>query len=57
MLDLGDRGRIKKGAKADIVCLELENFEQIPYYGTLNFIKFVIKDGTLRYAQNNSASS
>ena len=54
MLYLSDRGKIKKGTKADIVCLELDNFEQIPYYGTLNFIKFVIKNGILRYFPDNS---
>src|SRR4030042_6639893 len=45
MLFLEDRGILKEGKKADIICLKLENFAQIPYYGTIPFIKYVIKDG------------
>ena len=44
MLYMKDRGELRQGAKADIVCMQLDNFEQIPYYGTINFIKMVIKD-------------
>lgn len=47
MLFLEDRGSIKKGLKADILCMELDDFEQLPYFGTLNFIKFVIKNGRI----------
>ena len=47
MLFLNDRGAIKKGMQADIVLMELDNFSQIPYFGTIDSIKFVIKRGTI----------
>jgi len=45
MLFLPDRGRIEKSAKADILLVELDTFEQIPYFGTIPRIRFVIKNG------------
>ena len=45
MLGLTDRGVIRNGARADLVCLGLENFEQIPYFSTLPSIEKVIKNG------------
>ncbi len=45
MLFLPDRGRIEKGAKADILLLELDNVGQIPYFGTIGCIRHVIKNG------------
>lgn len=47
MLYLNDRGVIREGAKADIVCMHLDNFKQIPYFGTIDFIKYVIKENTI----------
>lgn len=47
MLYLEDKGTVRKDARADIVCMELDHFEQIPYLGTINFIKYVVKDGKL----------
>lgn len=47
MLHLDDKGTVRKEVRADIVCMELDHFEQIPYLGTINFIKYVIKDGRL----------
>lgn len=48
MLYLDDRGMITPGKKADIVLLELDNFQQIPYWGTIDFVKHVIKDGRVQ---------
>jgi imidazolonepropionase len=45
MLFLSDRGRIEKGAKADLLLFALDNIGQIPYFGTVCFIKHVIKSG------------
>jgi imidazolonepropionase-like amidohydrolase len=45
MLYLSDRGRIEEKAKADIIGLDLEFFEQLPYFGTLDFIDLIIKNG------------
>ncbi len=45
MLFLEMSGKIERGYKADLVCINLENFKQIPYFGTFNFVKIVIKDG------------
>lgn len=45
MLYLEDRGRLTEGCLADILLFELENTGQIPYFGTINFIKTVIKRG------------
>jgi len=45
MLGFEDRGRIDVGMAADLVLLELDNFEQVPYLGTFNFIRHVIKNG------------
>lgn len=45
MLFLEDRGSIHEGLKADLVCMDLECFEQIPYFGTLDVIRIVIKGG------------
>jgi len=47
MLYLEDRGMLKKGTKADIVLLELDRFEQIPYWGTIDWIRCVIKNGEI----------
>lgn len=45
MLGLADRGVIREGACADLVCLGLENFEQIPYFSTLPSVEKVMKNG------------
>jgi imidazolonepropionase len=45
MLYLTDRGKIEKGTKADLICMPLERFEQIPYWATLHPIHYVIKNG------------
>ncbi len=45
MLCLEDRGEIKPGLKADLLCMELDRFEQIPYIGTIPAIARVIKNG------------
>ena len=45
MLFLPDRGRIERGAKADLLLFTLDNIGQIPYFGTVCFIKHVIKSG------------
>lgn len=45
MLYLDDRGKIQKGTRADIVLLELDRFEQIPYWGNIDFQKCIIKNG------------
>jgi imidazolonepropionase len=50
MLYLGDRGTIQEGKKADLVCLSLDNFHQVPYLGTLPVIDMVIKDGKIYQA-------
>jgi len=47
MLFIEDRGRIEQGLTADIVCLDLDNFKQIPYFGTFDIVKYVIKKGKL----------
>ena len=47
MLFLNDRGKIEHNMKADIILMDLERFEQIPYFGTINLIRHVIKNGTL----------
>jgi imidazolonepropionase len=47
MLGLSNRGVIETGAAADVICLQLDRFEQIPYLGTFNFITHVIKGGRL----------
>jgi imidazolonepropionase len=45
MLMLEDRGRIEKGLLADLLCIDMEEFGQIPYMGTLPMIRYVIKRG------------
>ena len=45
MLYLSDRGRLEVGCKADIISLKLENYEQLPYFGTMPVIDRVIKTG------------
>ena len=45
MLYLEDRGHIGEGMLADIILFDLDNVDQIPYFGTLNLIKTVIKRG------------
>jgi imidazolonepropionase-like amidohydrolase len=45
MLFLPDRGRIEKGARADVLLFALDNIGQIPYFGTVCQIKHVIKNG------------
>jgi imidazolonepropionase len=45
MLFLEDRGRIEEGLIADILLFDLEKTAQIPYFGTINFLKTVIKEG------------
>lgn len=47
MLYLDDRGKIKKGLRADIILLEMDRFEQIPYWGNMDPIKQVIKNGKI----------
>jgi imidazolonepropionase len=47
MLYLDDRGTIQKGKRADLILLQLDNFKQVPYFGTINFIKNVIKSGRI----------
>lgn len=46
MLYLHDRGRIEIGARADIVAMALDGFEQIPYWGTMSHTKYIVKNGT-----------
>jgi len=45
MLFLEDRGVIEEGKKADLICMNLDRFEQVPYFGTLDVIRHVIKGG------------
>jgi imidazolonepropionase len=47
MLYLHNRGRIEKGAQADILIMALDGFEQIPYWGTMSNIKYIVKNGSL----------
>ena len=47
MLGLANHGAIETGAAADVICLQLDRFEQIPYLGTVNFITYMIKAGEL----------
>lgn len=47
MLFLKDRGRIEKGKKADIVLIDVDRIDQIPYWGTMNLIRHVVKNGRL----------
>ncbi|MBN1543208.1 imidazolonepropionase [candidate division KSB1 bacterium] len=47
MLGFSDRGEIRPGTRADLVCLALDNSAQIPYLGTLNCIRRVYKNGRL----------
>lgn len=47
MLYLSDRGKIAPGKLADIVCFELDCFEQIPYFGAMNVKKQIVKRGKL----------
>lgn len=56
MLYLTDRGRIQKGAQADLVGMKLDNFEQIPYLGTLDFIDLVVKKGCIAQDPSHSKS-
>jgi imidazolonepropionase len=44
---LQDRGRIAPGQKADLVCVELDNAHQVPYWGTLDIVAATVKSGTL----------
>ena len=45
MLFLSDTGKIETGKNADLILLDLERFEQVPYFGTFNMIRYVIKRG------------
>ena len=56
MLYMHDRGIIKKGCIADILCLDLDNFEQLPYMGTLPVVQRVIKGGRV-YDYSNSPAA
>ena len=47
MLYLNDRGLIEEGKKADLIALELDNFNQVPYLGTLPVIEMVMKNGKI----------
>lgn len=47
LLGFADRGSIAPGQRADLVCLDLANSAQIPYFGTLNCIQKVIKNGRI----------
>jgi imidazolonepropionase len=47
MLYLNDRGTIQEGKKADLIGLHLDNFEQVPYFGTLPVVDWVIKNGVV----------
>ncbi len=44
---LRDRGRIAPGQKADLVCVDLDNAHQLPYWGTLDVVAATMKSGTL----------
>lgn len=45
MLGLNDRGAIAPGKKADLVLLDLDNIDQIPYFGSFPIVRQVIKKG------------
>jgi len=45
MLYLNDRGHIEEGKKADILCLELDNIQQVPYFGSHHPLKHIVKNG------------
>ncbi len=45
MLHLHDRGVLQKGKKADIILLEIDNYDQIPYFATFNLVRHVFKAG------------
>jgi imidazolonepropionase len=47
MLYLNDRGTIQEGKKADLIGLHLDNFQQVPYFGTLPVVDWVIKNGVV----------
>jgi imidazolonepropionase len=47
MLFLPDRGRIEKGAKADILLFDVDHSDQIPYWGTVCPIRNIIKNGRI----------
>lgn len=54
MLFLQDRGRISPGKKADILLLDIDSVEQIPYLGTFDIINNVIKDGRIGYSRSRA---
>ncbi|RKY76745.1 imidazolonepropionase [candidate division KSB1 bacterium] len=47
MLMLEKTGEIKEGFNADLVCLDLDNIRQIPYFGSFDIVRYIIKKGRL----------
>ncbi len=55
---LADRlGSIEEGKQADLLILDIKNFEMIPYYFGRNFLRFVIKKGVIIYEQDSGMRS
>jgi len=46
-LEKDDRGVIEAGKRADMIILDVENFETIPYHFARNHVAHVIKDGVI----------
>jgi len=47
MLNLTDRGSIEPGMQADLVCLNIDSIEKLPYFGTFDLVSNVIKKGVV----------
>ncbi|RLF50094.1 MAG: imidazolonepropionase [Thermoplasmata archaeon] len=45
-------GSIEVGKKADIIVLDVENYEQLPYIFGVNHVRLVIKDGKVVYRRD-----
>ena len=52
MFYLSDRGKIEPGKTADLILLDLNQFEQVPYFGMINMIRYVVKRGSVYKIQN-----